>query len=43
MFLTFQNWKDPQLTWNVSQYNDTERIHLGSDQIWTPDIVLYNT
>ncbi|XP_066921000.1 neuronal acetylcholine receptor subunit beta-3-like isoform X2 [Clytia hemisphaerica] len=36
------NWFDPRLTWNKTLYNDTDKINLRGDKIWTPDIMLIN-
>uniref|UniRef100_A0A1I7T984 Neur_chan_LBD domain-containing protein n=1 Tax=Caenorhabditis tropicalis TaxID=1561998 RepID=A0A1I7T984_9PELO len=35
-------WYDKKLTWNPSDWGGVEYIHIPSDQIWIPDIVLYN-
>ncbi|XP_019622968.1 PREDICTED: neuronal acetylcholine receptor subunit alpha-10-like [Branchiostoma belcheri] len=35
-------WKDEYLTWNASEYNGLAAIRIPSNQIWRPDIVLYN-
>lgn len=36
-------WTDPQLAWNASNYDGIDKINLGTNLIWTPDIMLYNT
>ncbi|CAJ0944425.1 unnamed protein product, partial [Mesorhabditis belari] len=35
-------WTDSKLVWNPKDYGGTRKIHISSDQIWTPDVVLYN-
>ncbi|CAI4228710.1 unnamed protein product [Auanema sp. JU1783] len=35
-------WKDRKLVWNPKDYGGIDNIHIPSDQIWIPDIVLYN-
>lgn len=40
---TMLRWTDPQLQWNMSAFNGTDRINMDSSLIWTPDIMLYNT
>ena len=35
-------WKDDLLTWNSSQYNETDMILAPTDKIWLPDIVVGN-
>ncbi|XP_066270572.1 neuronal acetylcholine receptor subunit alpha-10-like isoform X2 [Branchiostoma lanceolatum] len=36
------NWVDEYLTWNVTQYGGIESIHTNSENIWRPDILVYN-
>ncbi|XP_076038346.1 neuronal acetylcholine receptor subunit alpha-7-like [Oratosquilla oratoria] len=36
-------WVDYHLQWDPSNYNDTTVIRVPFDEIWYPDIVLYNT
>lgn len=38
----FQEWTNEFLTWNSSNYGDVERIHFAPDEIWVPDIALFN-
>jgi nicotinic acetylcholine receptor len=38
-----QNWTDPRLAWNPEEYGGTEIIRLDSDQVWKPDVTLYNS
>ncbi|KAJ8962670.1 hypothetical protein NQ318_001064 [Aromia moschata] len=35
-------WKDEHLTWTPADYNNITRIHLQTDEIWTPDVSIYN-
>ncbi|MEE6513346.1 hypothetical protein FKM82_020920 [Ascaphus truei] len=35
-------WNDYKLKWNQSQYGGIKFIRVPADQIWKPDIVLYN-
>nr|CAI5820122.1 unnamed protein product [Callosobruchus analis] len=37
-----QTWYDYKLTWNPKEYGGVEMLHVPSDHIWRPDIVLYN-
>ncbi|XP_023320242.1 neuronal acetylcholine receptor subunit alpha-7 [Eurytemora carolleeae] len=36
------SWIDHYLKWNTSQFNGVQQIHFGMDEIWKPDIYLYN-
>jgi nicotinic acetylcholine receptor len=36
-------WRDEYLTWNTSVYGDVTQIFLPNDQIWLPDLVVYNS
>ena len=38
-----QRWNDYKLRWNYSDYDMIKNIRVPSDDIWKPDIVLYNT
>ncbi|CAB3988232.1 neuronal acetylcholine receptor subunit alpha-10 [Paramuricea clavata] len=40
--LTLQ-WIDPHLTWDPSEYMGTEHVNVGTNSLWIPDIVLYNS
>jgi len=40
---TMMQWEDPGLSWNASEFEDIKNINMGSNLIWTPDVVLYNT
>ena len=35
-------WKDNSLRWNPDDYGGLDYVHLPVENIWTPDIVLYN-
>ncbi|KAM3726973.1 Acetylcholine receptor subunit beta-like [Dirofilaria immitis] len=35
-------WNDSKLTWDPSKYGGITTLHIPSNQIWTPDLVLYN-
>ncbi|KAL9967041.1 hypothetical protein ACROYT_G025198 [Oculina patagonica] len=37
-----QEWVNEFLTWNASDYGDVDRIHFAPDEIWVPDIALFN-
>ena len=37
-----QFWKDYKLQWNPEEYGGVDMLHVPSDHIWRPDIVLYN-
>ena len=37
-----QEWEDQKLTWNPEEYGNVRRLYVPSDEIWLPDIVLYN-
>ncbi|XP_058859109.1 neuronal acetylcholine receptor subunit alpha-7 [Acipenser ruthenus] len=36
-------WTDIYLTWNHSEYPGVQNLRFPSDQIWVPDILLYNS
>ena len=38
----FQQWENEFLTWNASNYGDVSRIHFAPEEIWVPDIALFN-
>lgn len=38
----FQQWYDHYLQWNQSEYPGVKNLRFSSDQVWTPDILLYN-
>lgn len=37
-----QTWYDYKLKWEPKDYGGVEMLHVPSDHIWRPDIVLYN-
>ncbi|XP_035670846.1 neuronal acetylcholine receptor subunit alpha-10-like [Branchiostoma floridae] len=37
-----QYWRDEYLVWDPSNHGDLRAIRIPSEQIWRPDIVLYN-
>lgn len=41
IYLT-QSWYDYKLSWEPREYGGVEMLHVPSDHIWRPDIVLYN-
>lgn len=39
---TLQSWFDYKLRWEPKEYGGVQMLHVPSDHIWRPDIVLYN-
>merc|ERR1712165_11969 len=37
-----QEWADYKLSWNPDDYGGVKHLHVPSQDIWLPDIVLYN-
>ena len=37
-----QEWKDDFLTWDPADYEGLQSIRLPVNDIWSPDLVLYN-
>ena len=37
-----QEWVDYKLMWNPKEYGGVRHLHVPSQNIWLPDIVLYN-
>ena len=37
-----QEWHDYKLKWNPNDYGGVKHLHVPSEHIWLPDIVLYN-
>ena len=35
-------WYDEHLTWDPAEYAGLNQIHFGSEELWKPDIYLYN-
>merc|ERR1712004_954761 len=38
-----QEWLDYKLKWNPADYGNVRHLHVPSQHIWLPDIVLYNS
>jgi len=36
-------WTDEHLRWDASAWNGNDVLHFGHDEIWKPDILLYNS
>lgn len=36
------SWVDEHLQWNPSDYDGVSSIHFGFNELWRPDILLYN-
>ena len=41
--LVLLRWYDPQLAWNMSEWNNTNYLNIPASSIWVPDVMLYNT
>lgn len=41
-YFTLQMWTDYGLRWDPKEYGDIKVVRLPYDQIWRPDIFLYN-
>jgi len=37
-----QDWTNEFLTWNASNYGGVDRVHFAPEEIWVPDIALFN-
>jgi hypothetical protein len=37
-----QKWADYRLVWDPADYEDVEMLYVPAENIWLPDIVLYN-
>ena len=37
-----QFWYDYKMRWDPNEYGGVNMLHVPSDHIWRPDIVLYN-
>lgn len=37
-----QEWNDYKLKWNPDDYGGVDTLHVPSEHIWLPDLVLYN-
>lgn len=42
VLLPVQEWQDYKLRWDPRDYKNVTSIHIPSELIWRPDIVLYN-
>ncbi|GIY35325.1 acetylcholine receptor subunit alpha-like 1 [Caerostris extrusa] len=40
--LLLQEWNDYKLRWEPDEYGGVSKLHVPAEQIWLPDIVLYN-
>lgn len=40
--LTKKEWSDIKLKWEPKEYGGVKRLYVPSQEIWLPDIVLYN-
>lgn len=40
--ILLQEWNDYKLKWNPDDYGGVDTLHVPSEHIWLPDIVLYN-
>ncbi len=40
--ICFQEWLDYKLKWKPEEYGNIRHLHVPSQHIWLPDIVLYN-
>ncbi|XP_038059455.1 neuronal acetylcholine receptor subunit alpha-6-like [Patiria miniata] len=38
-----QKWKDYRFVWNPDDYEGLQQMEVPIDQLWKPDVVLYNT
>ena len=36
------SWRDPYLSWDSKQFDGLQKMHVPSERLWLPDIVLYN-
>ena len=37
-----QEWTDHKLRWDPEEYGGVNKLHVPADQIWLPDLILYN-
>ena len=37
-----QVWKNPYLSWNETEYDGIHTLHISPNELWVPDVVLYN-
>ena len=38
----FQEWYDSRLTWDPTDFGMIRKLNIPSEDLWKPDIVLYN-
>ena len=42
-FVSFiKQWIDPRLTWEPKEYGGLKLTYIPSEDLWRPDVVLYN-
>lgn len=41
-FVSYEEWIDYNLRWNPEEYGGLDVFYVPADQIWLPDVVLYN-
>ena len=42
VLISFQEWTDPSLRWDPAEYSGVLELYVPAEDIWHPDIVLYN-
>uniref|UniRef100_A0A4W5JPH7 Neuronal acetylcholine receptor subunit alpha-7 n=1 Tax=Hucho hucho TaxID=62062 RepID=A0A4W5JPH7_9TELE len=42
-FVILSSWFDHYLQWNQTEYPGVKNLRFTTDQVWTPDILLYNS
>ena len=35
-------WNDSNLVWDPSKYSNVQQMHFDAEELWKPDILLYN-
>ena len=40
--ILFQKWNDCRLTWTPSLFDNISSVMVAYDDVWTPDITLYD-
>ena len=41
--ILLQKWHDVYMKWNPDDFGGITTVRLESEQVWVPDIMLYNT
>ncbi|KAJ8310585.1 hypothetical protein KUTeg_012450 [Tegillarca granosa] len=41
-FMMSMSWYDKRLQWNKTEYGDIDQTRILVDELWTPDISVYN-